>query len=125
MDRNAYHRYLSDIGWATFISPYTAKLVDISPIDNGNTYTTKVMENGGLYIQNNESIEETTIHHLLGIKKQVYNAIYPGEGVFSLSFHNWRSHWENIPVFDDEVQIQNNNVLFSSKNIANTGFVLE
>jgi len=80
---------------------------------------------GGIAVRACEKLSKIDIDDFVPIKKLLYNALFPGESKIYFE-HFWmfdffehykpRNEWEYLPIFADEIIIENNGILFKHKN---------
>jgi hypothetical protein len=107
---NQEYIYLQNVGWANIIAPYTRPLMN-------DAFRTKSiiaqdMHGGGLMVRHKKTISEMMISDLKEMKLFLYNILISGKMYFPIDFDGFRGRWEYIPVFEDEIRIDGNQVIF-------------
>lgn len=103
--------YLTEIGWAHFISKKTRLLIE------GNTQPTDEriflteLKGGGQAVRVRNPVSTATISDLKSMKRYLYPMVIPRTHTFPL---DWplRRYWEYVPVFEDELTITEKGIQF-------------
>ena len=109
-----YHQeliYLQNVGWSHIVAPYTKVLLDGDCCRSENIIT-EDLQGGGMLIKYNKPISEMTIEDLKEMKKYIYSMLISGKSHVPVYFDRFRSKWEYVPVLDDEIRIEGDNVIF-------------
>ena len=100
--------YLHNVGWANVICNDTLKL-GLAEITDAHIINQRIA--GGLLIRVDDAISNTKICDLKTIKRIIYNLIMPRTKVHPVSLP-FRGQWECIPVFKEELRVDQGRILF-------------
>ncbi len=117
--RRAKYLYLDRVGWGNIISPLLCSLLP----DNGHA-PAEILANGAACIRLKRPVSQTSLEDLKQIKAAVYPAMLPAKTVFDTNWPYYRSHWENVAVLNDEVQVENGQVIFVQNGEADRAYLL-
>lgn len=116
--------YLFGCEWANVLSPAAKERLGASLALNSDTpFVIDQMPSGCLYVQLKMPISEVDVDDLLGLKRFLYPALYPGRsdnlidwGRLTLTKMKFpRSSWELLPIFPDELSVRNGKIIFEKK----------
>ena len=121
------HYYSQGAEWFNLISPVQLKHIP-NVVEDARKYPeigTEHCKEGGVIVRLKKPIDQIDIDDLVPIKKVMYNALYPGKTKILLrSFCDPskfgymakpRVAWENMPIFDDEIIINYDSLVFQHK----------
>lgn len=115
----AKHFYLTNVGWANFVSPIQREKLDRKSQITKGTSSSQVrineLSNGGLCLHINKPIFEATIQDLKEIKREIYSLLFPGESVWGRPCRDIRSRWEIIPILEDELSVTESQIILQHK----------
>lgn len=120
--------YIGGAEWFNVISPL--QMQHLQCIDKNQEISSgiicKKLSSGGMAVFLNKNITDTDVSDLKNIKQLLYNALYPGHGKILLCqlfnrdelthFCKPRPQWELVPMFDDEVEVTQDRIIFKHKN---------
>lgn len=119
--------YFCGVEWFNLLSPLQAShLSDQVTLNNKNEQMElAAYPNGSILVKLNKPIESMDVDDLVDVKKYLYKALYPGKSMINLNYlldktaygflAKPRQEWEYIPIFSDEIEIDNQYVVFSIK----------
>lgn len=109
---NLYARllYCTEVGWTNLICKSTRTLGILPETKPGLRIIE--LENGGLCVESEKSIEDTGIELLKTIKAAMYPVILPRSKLHLYRGFTIRPLWEAVPVFDDEISVSDQGVAF-------------
>ncbi len=113
--------YIMEIGWANYICAESSEL-GIVAHNHNNRIGIEKTQDGGYWIKGLQQITECDISVLKDIKQSLYNVMLP-----RINEHGrhkaFRKYWELVPVFDDELSIIDNDVVFCHKGLIDIDYV--
>jgi hypothetical protein len=103
--------YLTEIGWAHFISKKTRTLIEGSQQPTDDRILLTELKEGGQAVRVRNPVSTATISDLKSMKRYLYPMVIPRTHTFPL---DWplRRYWEYVPVFEDELTITEKGVQF-------------
>lgn len=119
------YTYFCGAEWFNYLSPLQASHLRGSA-RNGKDYgsfLTTVYPNGAISIKSKKAIDQVDVEDLKPIRKLLYEALYPGHCEICLKnlldadtygcFAKIRQEWECIPIFLEEIAIDQQHVFFA------------
>ena len=105
------HLYLTEIGWAHFISKETRTLGEsgLPPADERILLTE--LKGGGQAVRTRNPVSTATIADLKSVKRYLYPMVLPRAQTHSFDLP-LRRYWEYVPVFEDELTITEKGIQF-------------
>ena len=70
------------------------------------------LQGGGLLIKHDRPISKMTIADLKDMKQCLYGALISGKSIFYTGYNRFRSRWEYVPLLEDEIRINGDEVIF-------------
>ena len=117
--------YLSGAEWFNIVSPLAQQHIPCSAEDSGaRGINVKNAAEGPLIVKSSKTILDFGISDALEMKKWLYPALYPGMSSVLLrmlfrdskaDIHYPRNDWRIVPVFEDEINVMNEYLVFSSR----------
>ena len=113
--------YIHGAEWGNVISPLTQRLLPGIFEKVPATITRIELRNGGLVVQSKHSISDFTMNDCAEMKCILYPALYPGcsrrvltpsMSMQELWAHGPRSHWEMVPVDENELTVIESTAFF-------------
>ena len=103
--------YLTEIGWAHFISKKTRLLIEGNTQPTDDRIFLTELKGGGQAVRVRNPVSTATISDLKSMKRYLYPMVIPRTHTFPL---DWplRRYWEYVPVFEDELTITEKGVQF-------------
>ena len=118
--------FACDCAWGNVLSPIARNKLfpkDIPTVPESGLII-KELTNHGIYVQIDKEPGSVDVDDLLLVKKFLYPALYPGKIICwefvdcegKLRIHDLpRSWWERVPVFPEEITVQNSKLSFEYK----------
>ena len=118
--------YLTELGWGNFICERTRKLAGDS-FSSEDGIVVESLPEGGMFVRLVNPISKLSIRELKKIKRCIYRTIMPREltmpwigtqmdGILDPAFwpleYRLRREWEIVPVFEDEITLDNYLITF-------------
>ena len=129
LNLRARYLYLNHIGWANYVSPTVASLgIQLGDI-NKKTLIEPIPGTGGLYIQCGKAVSDVSIAALKRLKVVMYPMLLPSGEDRPLCFSDngfffFRENWENVPILDEEITIEDTKVRISTRNQPDKDYLL-
>jgi len=122
--------YSCGVEWFNILSPLQRSnvpsvLEDAEQYDECDVYE---IEGGGIVVRSKKDVLNTDIPELASMKSLMYDALYPGMREYKLNHLDFgsfceliksfkpRSCWERIPIFDDEIEVLEDRIIFKHRN---------
>ena len=110
LERYSQMIYLTEIGWTNILCNATRNL-GVCPGPNSELCVVE-LESGGLLVGSPKSLIDTGISVMKKIKTILYQAILPRKRLHQCQGLIIRPLWEVVPVFDDEITITEQSIVF-------------
>ena len=107
--------------WSNVISPVARRRLSPEPLDKGLKSFIEVEElpSNGLAVKLKRDLSTVDVNDLMKVKRFLYPALYPGKTGIPIEYLSpmcptiaLRHHWERIPIFYDEIRIENGYIIF-------------
>lgn len=122
------YKYVTGVEWFHILSPMQRSLVPdlLTDATREANIEVKELNKGGVVVRIGKGVLETDVPEYLALKRVMYDALYPGGRTIELA--HWfdsklispsvkpRILWEYIPVFDDEVTVLEDRIIFRHAN---------
>lgn len=117
--------FVSDCAWVNVLSPIARKKLfpKNMPSVPESGLIVKELPNYSIYVQLDKEPEEVDVNDLIRLKKFLYPALYPGKKIYDYWESDGklrldcfpRNWWERVPVFPEEITVQNGVITFEYK----------
>ena len=117
--------FVCDCTWGNVLAPVARKKLFPNDLHvSESELSVEELPNHGIYVQLNKGPEAVDVNDLIRLKRFLYPALYPGkkrinflgpDGEIRLYYFP-RHWWEKVPVFSEEISVQNGIITFEYKN---------
>lgn len=114
--------YVRGAEWFNVLSPVQSQQLSCFRNVSYADMCVETLSTGGVMVASNKNILQTDIPELLSVKKFLYPALFPGEGVLFLEHLLAREHvihttkprreWEYVPMLEEEIIVLSDKVVF-------------